>query len=152
RSLIKFTFDRRTVTKDVLARYLWDYVEPVFIQAPEELLPDILSLITAPDATVELRGSLIADLYQCILLLEPNSELSGGVIRAFFSLLFQPSAKALHHSLLDVQLYNLIFRDEQPRFTAASIFPNPAVRERLRVTSRQFDSDRAEEILNWLSA
>jgi len=149
-TLLKFTLDRRAATRDLMARYVWDYVEPVFLRDPEQVLPFILPLILAEDATVELRRSLVADLYDAVLLLDARPDISQQVLLAFFSLLFQASASPFYHSLVGAQLYNLIFRNDEPKFRAAALFPNPADRSLLKARLREFESDRTQELVNWL--
>jgi hypothetical protein len=151
-ALLKFTFERRATTRDLMARYMWDYVEPVFLREPDKVLPFILPLILAEDATVDLRMELVSDLYDAVLRLEADPDISRQVIVAFFSLLFQQSASRFYDSLVEVQLYNLIFRNDEPQFRVATLFPNPADRARLKTRLEQFDSDQAEELMDWLDS
>jgi hypothetical protein len=133
-----------------MARYIWEYAEPVFLRAPEQVLPFILPLILAEDATVELRRSLVSDLFDAVLQLEGRPDVYGQVILALFSLLFQPSASAFHHSLVGAQLYNLVFREDEPQFIAATLVPNPDDRALLRAKLDELDSDRALLLRDWL--
>lgn len=149
-SLLRFTFDRRATTRDVMARYLWDYVEPVFLRQPDEVLPYVLPLILAEDATPELRRELASDLYSAVLLLDARPDITQQVILAFLSLLFQPSASPLYASLVGAQLYNLIFRNDEPQFQAPALLPNTADRDTLKGKLGEFESDRAQELVSWL--
>lgn len=148
--LLKLTFDRRAESRDVVARYVWDYVEPVFLRTPQALLPEILSVITADDANLELRRSLIDDLYDAVLLHEMGPTVASDVIRAFFSLLLQQSARPLYQTLVDVQLHNLIFDGEEPGASADSIIPEQTLRDLYESVLRGLDSDSADVLVAWL--
>jgi hypothetical protein len=148
--LLMLAVERRAVSRDVVARYVWDYVEPVFLRTPEQVLPEILSLITAADANLELRRSLIADLYDAVLLNEMGPSVVSDVIRAFFSLLLQESARPLYQTLVDVQLYNLIVEGDEPTASADSVFPARAQRDRYAAVLRGLDSDSADVLVAWL--
>ncbi|MBV9354855.1 MAG: hypothetical protein JO023_04950 [Chloroflexi bacterium] len=153
RRLLHLTFERRAMVRDVVARYVWDYVEPAFVRAPEQLLPDILALISAGDATLELRRSLIADLYDTVVLYDLGREVVDPLVKALLVLLLQPSASPLRHTLIEVQLYNLIVGDEQPSAAADTLVPDPAERERLRAAVRgaEADADTSEALVAWLA-
>lgn len=150
RALLKFAADERVQAKDLFADYFWARVEPVFLQKAEDLLPHVLGLIMAADATIGLRRSLLYNLYQAVLLLEPAPDLVATMIKALFSLLIQEEASQLHSLLIEVQLYNLIFRQEQPQFDVAMILPNQADRDQILTVLSGFDSDRSQALMAWL--
>lgn len=152
RSLLNFTQARRTASKDLFARYLWARVGPAFLQSAERLLTEVTDIITAESATLELRMALIHDLYEAVLLLEPNPDLSRRVIKAFFSVLLQGGASSrLHQGLIEVQLYNLIFHEGKAKFARRAIYPeNAAELNELRSVLTRLDSERARQLSGWL--
>ncbi len=151
RALLRFTQERCAACSDVFARYLWARVRPIFVESDERPLTEVLALIMAEDASVALRGSLIADLYDAVLFLDSPPDLHQRVVRSFFSLLLQKEAGPLQHGLLEVQLYNLVFEDGTARIAAGAIFPEATERDRLKAALLHFDSERAKALLAWLS-
>jgi hypothetical protein len=149
-ALLKLTQDNQTTAKDVFGRYLWARVGTVFLDTPQRLLPDLLQLILAEDATIELRRSLVQDLYAAILLLEPNLDILRAVLGAFFALLRQESARPLYDTLVDAQIYNLVFEEGKPRFGARMVIPNSSERNALKAIVSRFGSDRAQRLAGWL--
>jgi hypothetical protein len=151
RRLLRLTFEKRAVVRDVVARYVWDYVEPVFVRAPDQLLSDILALISAEDASLDLRRSLIANMYDAIVLYDLGPEVVQPVMKTLLALLVQPSAQPLRQTLIDVQLYNLIFSRGQASASADVLLPDRAERDQLRNVVGEADADASEALGDWLS-
>jgi len=151
-AVITFTQSRRSDIKDVFGRYFWARVGPVFLSAPMDLLMNILSIILAEDTSHEARRSLISSLYEAILALEPNFDLLRAVIRAYFTLLLQNSASSLYTDLIEIYLYNLLFRNSKPLISAQRLFSDPDEQRNIQAKLMQFDSDRARRLLMWLQS
>lgn len=152
RMLLKLAFEYRNQRKDVFARYIWARVRPTFVEDQKSLLPETLEIIAARDGTIELRGSFISDLYATVLFVKPSSDVSREVLRTFFAVLLQEESAPLHYRLVEVQIYNLVFRPEKKPFAVESILPDSAERERVKAVITKFHTDRAREIIAWLGS
>jgi hypothetical protein len=152
RALLNFTQERRAVGLDLFALYLWARVQPPLLQAPEVLLPEALALALSPDARTKFRLIIVASVYEAALLFAPDSPPYQLVLRALLTLLTRPEAAPLHETLVEVQLYNLLFQNSVPRFPRAGIVPDAAERGRLRDALAPFASERAQRIKVWLNS
>jgi hypothetical protein len=152
RSLLKLASERRAQGGEFFARYLWARLGPSFLESPEQLLPDILEWITSAGLSVPFRRALLGGFTDAYSLLNFNPALHQSVVRAFFSLLLLSEAGPLHHELLQVNLYNLVFDNDVPRMSAQAIFPERAERERWRGVLSHFDSEGGQKLSQWLNS
>jgi hypothetical protein len=97
-----------------------------------------------------MRESLLYALYEEILMLELTPERSITVISSLFGLLLQPEAAPLFDRLIQVPIYNLLFRPETPPQSVLDIIPDASDREQMGEIIAGFTSPRAKEILTWL--
>jgi hypothetical protein len=149
--LFKFVVKKRKLVKDIFGRYFWVRVRPVFLNYWEKIFPDVLEIIQSDESTPDLRISLIYDLYESTLFLEPNEELFQKVIRAYLLLMLEKEAEFLHYKNAEVYLYNLIYRPEKNPPEIMSIIPDVEKREQLKKVVSQFPGNRAQKVLKWLS-
>lgn len=148
--LLTFTQERRGACHGLFGRYIWARIGPVFPGTQDELLAPALDLVQAEDTTIELREVFVYGLYAAVSALPPDRERSTKLIHAFLNLLLRPEAASLHDRLLQVPLFNLLFRTPSLTPSATVIIPDPAERARLIAVAIQFKSERASKVGAWL--
>jgi hypothetical protein len=73
------------------------------------------------------------------------------VARAYFHLLEQPEARPFHDELIEVRIFNTIFKDERnPRVESHQVFPNSTDRQKYASILKAADLKRAAELRKWL--
>ncbi len=149
-ALLAVAQEKGAVVHDLFEGYLWARVGPAFDHSEKELRGRVLDLVSAPEGSVLFRSALIADVYQAAVRLEPNPELTLALVRGFFALVRQPSAKPLAAHLVEVELYNLTVREGNANLPVDTVFPDRAERAAYRALLAPFDTDRAHQIENWL--
>jgi hypothetical protein len=151
RALINFTRERIAECRDIYALYFWARIQPSLLTNTELMLPGVLALASSLNAKNSFRQTLVALIYDAALDLEPNSPSYRMVLATFVALLLQPGASALHEMLVEVQLYNLIFQDQRPRFNSGAVIPDADARRALQTALAPFKNERAQRIKIWLS-
>jgi hypothetical protein len=150
-AVIEIAQERRTVVKDYFERYLWARVQADFKREQEALLPLMLSLASAEDATTSFRMGLIGDLYTEAVNLEPDPMVTQAIVRQFFRILLQESAQSFAPHLVEVELYNLTVREGHAQLPVEEVFPTRTGRQPFLAALAKFPTERAREIERWLS-
>lgn len=149
--LLDLAHRERTHTRKIFAQYLWARVRPTFSEYQESFLPSVLALITDENSTLELRESLIADLYETTLTLN-SPELTTRVLKTFLLLLTQKSALSLQGRLAEVQIYNLVFREGNSPVSSKTVTPGPEAVKPILATLIGLGTDRSNQLVKWLSS
>ncbi|HMC10394.1 MAG TPA: hypothetical protein VKH44_03855 [Pirellulaceae bacterium] len=143
--------EQRAKLHGLFGRYLWARVGPVYRDALDALLPPALEIVQARDATLQLREALIYGLYDTFLSIAPMPPKSLELLRPLLGLLTQPEAAPLGDRLIQVPIYNLIFRPGKTPPSAASVLPDPAARTRILDALGTHKSAKAAEVRSWLA-
>jgi hypothetical protein len=149
-AVLKFAVSHRSDGGDIFARYLWSRIEQSFLKSPDRLLPEVLSIVNAQDSALNMRSSLLNDLYSDSLSLEDNTELRRRVVTGLLPLLTQPEARPMLPKLVNIVLFNLIFRSPQPK--SDEVLPDAAERRRLATILNGMDLEEAHNIARWLES
>lgn len=152
RALLAFAREHAADCRDLFALYLWARVRPSLPAYAELLLPDALALTASPNATLKFRQTLVASVYEAALEFEPDSPPYRMVLATFLALLSQPEASLLREMLVEAQLYNLIFKDQRPRFDSGEVIPDAAERRAMLGALAPFTTERAQRLKVWLSS
>jgi hypothetical protein len=150
RDLLDLARDQRSARRGLFGRYIWARVAPIYPGAEDTLLPAALAALQPKDATIELRDALIYGLYDAVLALGPTPERAVKLARPLLGLLLQPEAAPLLDRMLQVPIYNLVFRPGAAPLPVATVVPDPADRARMKAIADGFRSQRAHEIRDWL--
>ncbi|MCA1567702.1 MAG: hypothetical protein LC803_19065 [Acidobacteria bacterium] len=152
RALLNFTRERVAGCRDIYALYFWARIQPALLANTELLLPGVLTLASSSNAKNSFRQTTVALIYDAALDFEPDSPPYRIVLATFVALLLQPEASLLHEMLVEVQLYNLIFQDQRPRFNSGAMIPDADAHRAVLAALAPFKTERAQRIKVWLSA
>jgi len=150
--LLRVAYDERGARRGLFGRYVWARIKPIFPSAEDDFIQAVFEVVRADDTTIELREALVYGLYEEVLSLGPTPQRSLNFLRPLFALLLQPKAAPLFDRLLQVPIYNLLFRPGAVPAAAETIIPNANDRKQVRGVIAEFSSSRAQEVLAWLEA
>jgi hypothetical protein len=151
RKLLDQTYAERARLRGLYGRYAWARTEPSYAGVENELFPEIVKVVSARDATVELRQALIEGLYQFVSATDPSEERALRLARPLLGLLLQPEAAPLVERLAQVEIYNLVFHGGSALAPAHAVVADPAERAAMRSALAVYPSERASQISSWLS-
>jgi len=149
-ALLSFGVDQRQVARDLFARYLWSHISAAVLDV-SKLRDQLLELVAAADAALDLRTSLIADLYEAVLMRDDDADLLRAVLRKLFSVLQQPQAGPFVGRLVDLQLYNLVFHHPAAPGSAADVLPDAGERAAVLAQLEGMPSERAQQLRAWIA-
>ncbi|MBZ5625996.1 MAG: hypothetical protein LAQ69_46005 [Acidobacteriia bacterium] len=150
--LLQFAYERRAKVDELFGRYLWARIKPAFLKQHAMVLPLIVRLMHAADATEGFRRSVADGLDDAMSDLHEPDDLVIAVARAYFEMLAQPEAQPLHDDLIEGYIFNTVFIDEgKSRIDSHRVFPNAADRQRYASLLKDSDQERAAELRNWLA-
>jgi len=144
-------YSGRTRLRGLYGRYVWARTEPLYGGAEAQLFPEVVKVVAARDATLELRQALIEGLYQFASTVDPSEQRALKLAEPLLALLLQPEAAPLVERLAQVQLYNLIFHDGHALAPAHTLVADSSERAAMRAALAKHPSERASEISTWLS-
>src|SRR5204863_7701739 len=149
KALLDFVQQNRAKARDVLGRYMWARMGPVFNEIEGQLLPQVLQILRAPESTSELRLAVAADLYASVLLLEPTADAYRKTTAAFLEMLGQKESGPTHAQLAEVYVYGLVFDAEDQPLLSIKDIPAAARASALAPVSK-LTSDRGKRLAAWL--
>jgi len=152
RQLLRRAYDERVTCRGPFGRYVWARVAPVFNYADEDFMKDIFRVVRADDATLELRESLLYGLYEGVLSLGSTRERTESFLRQALQLLLEPNAAPIYDRLIQVPLYNLVFRPDAAPIPSEEIVPDSRERDQMRSIVSGFTSPKAQELVGWFEA
>ncbi len=137
---------------DLFGRYLLARITPSFVRSPERPVAPLVALLVAPGASFGLRAEISALLDQVAVELGADPVFLQTVASGYFQLLVDPGAQRLHHRLVQVSLYLLIFPkdDGNARAPSATVIPDAAARAQFKAALAAFPGDRAAKLSTWL--
>ncbi len=150
RGLLQFANERRATVRQLFSQYLWERIGPVYEEHEESLEPALIAIIGAPDSALPLREALVYGAYNAAVSPEASPQ-QARLLRAFLELLLKPEASAMFDRMLQVPIYNLAFRNEQPTRPAAEVIPSDAERAKMANVATGFPSARAKAVAGWLA-
>ncbi|MGA2499022.1 MAG: hypothetical protein ABSH20_14870, partial [Tepidisphaeraceae bacterium] len=149
--LLKLTYEKRSGYGGCYGRYLWARVAPVYAVDEAALLPAVLETVQARDANRDLREALIYGVYDEIVSLGPTPQRSLGLIRPLLGLAPQPEAAPMMDRLLQVPIWNLLYRPGVAPPSPATVIPDAAARAEIAAVVSRYKSERARRIARWLT-
>ncbi len=155
RALIAFARKNGANARDMFARYFWYRVKDFFMQSEDRPVEAVAELIADPDVSAEFRAEIASGVADALVAVGPDKKMLAPVLISCFQLLLQKQADEFHERLIYVELYELIFDGDRPRYDYGELFPTAEDKkiDRGRVVKalRRFDFDRAEKISQWLN-
>lgn len=149
-ALLHFAQAHVSALDELFGRYLWARVKAVADKDPVNINRSLLALLTAPEAKLAFRETLIEAVDELIITLERPSQIAAAVAKAYSSLLLKKEAEPLREALVDNHLYSAVFEKGHPRLEVRMVFPDSAEREQLRRVIGGYDSVHAKELQTWL--
>jgi hypothetical protein len=149
-ALIGFTHNNGAKIRDMYARYFWQRVKAFFIESEDRPLEQVIDLVTDTKVNIEFRAGIVPEITDALLAIDPDKEMISLTLSAWFGLLLQKESEKLHDRLVYVELYDLIFENEQPRYRADDLVAPTVDRQEIIRALKRFDYDRAVEIIAWL--
>jgi hypothetical protein len=149
--LLQYAYERRTAVDELFGRYFWARLRPAFLREYPSLISPLLRLVQAAGEQVGFRRSVMDGLDDAVGLLDAPEDLVIPVARAYFQLLEQRETEPIQGELIEVHLFNTVFKDEgKPRMDSHLIFPDPADRQKYAALLKGSDLKRAAELRRWL--
>lgn len=151
-ALVAFAAGRADTAGDTFLRYLIARVGPTFVRSAERPTADLVGLLTHAKAPFAARAEVLAFLDEVGSALGDDPAFLRAVAPAYFQVLVDPGAAQMHHRLVQVSLYLLIFPkdDGKARATAEALIPDAGARGKYRQALSVFEGDRAEKLARWL--
>ena len=137
---------------DLFGRYLLARITPSFVRSPDRPVAPLVALLTAPGASFGLRAEISALLDQVAVELGGDPVFLQAVANGYLQLLVDPGAQRLHHRLVQVSLYLLVFPkdDGKARAPSSQVVPDAAARARYKAALAAFPGDRSAKLSAWL--
>ena len=154
RTLIAFARKTGANARDIFARYFWHRMKDFFMQSEDRPVEELAGLIADPDVSAEFRAEIASGVADALVAVGPDKKMLAPVLISCFQLLLQKQAEEFHERLVYVELYELIFDGDRPRYDYSELFSAKEAQkiDRGRVVKalNHFDFDRAERISQWL--
>jgi len=153
RAIIALAQENIASLGDIFGRYLCARVLPSFARSPDRPVSELAALLTSPTGTFPFKIELTAGLDQAGIDLGGDPLFLRAVVRAYFEMLLDPALANMHHRLVQVSLYLLIFPedDEGPRPRADDVLPDAAARARYEKALGAHPNERGKALAHWLS-
>jgi hypothetical protein len=153
RALLAFTTAHLAEASDLFGRYLWARIVPSFVRSADRPVGELMALITSPAVAPDLRLELCASLDRVSGPLGSDETYLRTVANGYFRLLLDPGAEALHHRIVQVGLYLLVFPSEggPARERASVVIPDPAARAQGAAALANHTGERAQALIAWLN-
>ncbi|MBL8173702.1 MAG: hypothetical protein JNK48_03480 [Bryobacterales bacterium] len=149
--LLKTLFAHREKTTGLFARYACARLAPQYEAFEEGMQTGIMRVVTAAGATGPLRETLVEFLYDQSAEQELTEDKAVKLAQRFIAWARQPEASPMLDRLIDVHLYNLIFRPDEPALPVAKVLPDAAERAALAAIFAKEPSPRCTEVISWLN-
>ena len=149
--MLALASEKRGELRGLFGRYLWARIAPVYRESFDALLPPALQIVQARDATAQLREALIYGLYDLFLSVAPTPPKSFELLRPLLGLVPQAEAAPLADRLIQVPIYNLIFRPGMTPPAPATVLPDAAARARILGALGTFKSQKSKQVRSWLA-
>ena len=153
-ALIDFARENGANARDMFARYFWYRMKDFFMQSEDRPVDAMAGLIADPDVSAEFRAEIASGVADALVAVGPDKEMLAPVLISCFQLLLQKQAEEFHERLVYVELYELIFDGDRPRYDYGELFSmtedKKIDRGQIVKALKRFDFDRAERISQWL--
>ena len=154
RALIAFTRKNGANARDMFARYFWHRVKDFFMQSKDRPIDELAELIADSDVSAEFRAEIASGVTDALVAIGPDKKMLAPILISYFQLLLQEQAEEWHERLVYVELYELIYIGDRPRYDYSELFPMKEDmkidRGRVVKALKRFDFDCAERIAQWL--
>lgn len=153
RAILALTQDNIASAGDVFGRYLCARVLPSFARSPERPVAELASLLTSAKGTFGLKIEITAGLDSAGADLGGDAVFVRTVARAYFEMLLDPALAKMHHRLVQVSLYFLIFPEDEdtPKPRALDVVPDAATRGRYAKALEPHANERGNALAHWLA-
>ena len=150
RALLESAAPYRARIEDVFGRYLGARLEPALYRHPQDLEPDVLTWISAPDVSPKLVLAGITAVDNVLVRLGRPAELVRPLVRELVDLAATERLATLRKHLLEVFLLNSIMPEDGKALSAHEALPDQADREKLAAMLSRLKSEQATELQAWL--
>lgn len=153
RAILALTQDNMASAGDVFGRYLCARVLPSFARSPERPVTELAALLTSPKGTFGLKIEVTAGLDSAGADLGGDALFVRTIARAYFEMLLDPALAKMHHRLVQVSLYFLIFPEDEetPKPRAVDVVPDAAARGRYAKALEAHANERGNALSHWLA-
>ena len=149
--IIKTLFNNRERVTGVLGRYAAARLASHYAAFEDAMQAGIMRVVTAEGTTDDLRLALVEFLYDESAEQDLSEQQAIKLLRRLLSWAGQPEAAPMLDRMLQVHLYNLIFRVDHPPLARDKVAPDAAERSSLAKIFAAHPSQRSTEIIAWLN-
>jgi hypothetical protein len=150
--VMKMMYNEREHATGLFGRYVCDRVSRHFESMEDAMQTGFMRVVTASGTTETLREALVDCLYDESAEQDLTEDRAIALLRRFLSWAQQPEAAPMLDRMLQVHLYNLIFRPGEAPLPVGKVVPDAEERSRLEQVFAAYPSARAKEIVAWLKA
>jgi len=135
---------------DTFGRYACARVSPPRRSMTDSVQEELMQVVSSPGTTESLRGALVACVYDASAE-DPSERRTIKVTRRFLTWAQQPEAEPMLDQMLQIYLYNLIFRPGEAPLLLRKVGVRAEERALLTKIFSNHPSERATEIIRWLN-